>query len=121
MKRVCDASELLGTDWAFPWTAENAEARWVPASDPATDARRAPAEGPETAVEPDPALCPGAGACAEAGSGTAQGSGAGLVPDRGAAAIAAGSPGPGRFQTEPGPDRLGRILSPLLTRAARAL
>lgn len=112
MKRVRDASQLLGTDWAFPWTAENADARWVPASDPATEARRAPAEGPETAVEPDPALCPAAGACAEAGSGTAEGSRVGLVADRGVMATAAGSPGPSRCPAEPGPDTLGRMLSP---------
>ena len=101
MKRVRDASELSGTDWAFPWTAENADARWVPASDPVTEARRSPAAGPETAAEPDPAVCLVAGACAEASSGTAQGSGAGLAAGRGAAATAAGSPGAGRFPAEP--------------------
>ena len=107
MKPVRDASQLLRTDWAFPWTAENAGARWVPACDPATEARRAPAEGPETAVEPDPALCPAAGACAEAGSGTAKGSRAGLVADRGAVATAAGSPGPSWCRQNPAPTLQG--------------
>lgn len=60
MKRVHGASELLRTGWAFPWTAKNADARWACGSDPASQAGRASAGGPETRGDPDLASGPAA-------------------------------------------------------------
>ena len=121
MKRVHGASELLGTDWAFPWTAKNADARWAPASDPALEAGRAPAEGPEMVADPDPATGPAAGTCTGAGSGSTEGSGAGLAAGGGAGVTAAGTPGPGQSPAEPCPNSFGRILSPQSAAAAGPL